>query len=103
MGLLAENPGFATHMADVVKALGHPIRLRTVALLCSGEDSVNNLAERVGVGQAVLSQQLRILRMAGLVSVERKDGFAVYRLAEHRLESLVACLESCTLFKKDGL
>lgn len=103
MGSLAENPDFTAHMAEIVKALGHPIRLRTVALLCSGEDSVNSLADRIGVGQAVLSQQLRILRMAGLVRVERKDGFAVYGLAEPRLESLVNCLESCTLFKKEGL
>ncbi|MFZ2634954.1 MAG: metalloregulator ArsR/SmtB family transcription factor [Rectinemataceae bacterium] len=103
MGSLAEDAGFAAHMAEVVKALGHPVRLRTVALLCRNEESVNTLAGLLGVEQPILSQQLRILRLAGLVKTERKDGFAVYRLAEPRLQTLIACLESCTLFEKEGI
>ena len=74
MGSLAKDPGFAGHIAGVTKALGHPTRLRIVALLCEGDMHVGSLAEALGSPQAIVSQQLRILRMSGLVSVARVDG-----------------------------
>jgi len=49
----------------------------------------------LGTGQAIVSQQLRVLRMRELVSVSRHDGFARYRLAEPRLRKIVKCLEGC--------
>ena len=98
MGSLAEDAVFAKHMAEIVKSLGHPVRLRIVAHLCRNEDSVSNLANKLGVEQPILSQQLRILRARGLVESKRKGGFSVYRLAEPRLENLISCLESCTLY-----
>ena len=97
MGSLAKDPGFAGHIAGVTKALGHPIRLRIVALLCEGELNVGSLAEALGSPQAIVSQQLRILRMSGLVSVARVDGKAVYGLAEPRLRQLLRCLEKCSI------
>jgi len=85
----------AEHLAGILKALSHSIRLRIVAALCERPANVGALALRLGAEQAIVSQQLRILRMSGLVSVERVDGFAVYAIAEPRLASLVSCLEGC--------
>jgi DNA-binding transcriptional ArsR family regulator len=51
----------------VPKAVGNPVRLRIVAALCEGEENVGGLAERLDLKQAIVSQQLRILRMSGLV------------------------------------
>jgi len=95
MGSLAEARPRAKYLADVLKALAHPARLRIVAALCEGEESVIGLAERLGVPQAIVSQQLRILRMSGLVAAERSNGFARYSLAQPRLRELVSCLEGC--------
>jgi DNA-binding transcriptional ArsR family regulator len=95
MGSLAEARPRAVFLADVLKALAHPSRLRIVAALSEGEESVNGLAERLSLPQAVVSQQLRILRMGGLVAAERGGGFARYHLAQPRLRELVACLEGC--------
>ena len=78
MGSLAEERPRAAHLADVLKALAHPARLRIVAALCEGEESVIGLAERLGLPQAIVSQQLRILRMSGLVAAAREKGFARY-------------------------
>jgi DNA-binding transcriptional ArsR family regulator len=83
------------HLAEILKALSHSTRLRIVAALCEGSANVGALAARLGLEQAIVSQQLRILRMSGLVSSERIDGFAVYALAEPRLAALVSCLEGC--------
>jgi ArsR family transcriptional regulator len=85
----------AQHCAGILKALSHPIRLRIVALLSQGKLNVSDLSERLNAHQAIVSQQLRILRMAGLVSFERKNGYAYYELAEPRLAELVRCMEGC--------
>ncbi|HET6451919.1 MAG TPA: metalloregulator ArsR/SmtB family transcription factor [Spirochaetia bacterium] len=95
MGSLAEARPRAAHLADVLKALAHPERLRIVAALSEEEQTVTDLAARLGLPQAVVSQQLRILRMSGLAAVERLGGFARYRLGEPRLRDLLACLEGC--------
>jgi DNA-binding transcriptional ArsR family regulator len=95
MGSVAEDRPRATFLSDVLKALAHPVRLRIVAALCDGETSVIRLAERLGLRQAIVSQQLRILRMSGLVAAVRSRGFSLYTLAQPRLRELVSCLEGC--------
>jgi ArsR family transcriptional regulator len=85
----------AEHVAEVLKAVAHPLRLRIVASLCQREENVGALAERLGASQAVVSQQLRILRSHGLVAATRAGGFARYRLVERNLRGLVRCMEGC--------
>ena len=93
---LCDDGRYARMCADVLKALAHPLRLRIVAALCDGKAHVTALAERLGAGQPAVSQQLRILRMRGLVAVERQGAFARYRLAEPELEPLVSCIVHCS-------
>ncbi len=95
MGSLAEERPRAVHLAEILKALAHPARLRIVAALCEGTESVIGLAERLDLKQAIVSQQLRILRMSGLVAATREGGFARYGLAEPRLRDLITCLNGC--------
>lgn len=84
-----------TRVVEILKAVAHPVRLRAVALLCVGEKNVSELTSELGVGQAIVSQQLRILRMSGLVEVSRHGGFAYYSLAEPHLKDLIRCMEKC--------
>ncbi len=95
MGSPVEARPRAAHLADVLKALAHPERLRIVAALSEEEQTVTGLATRLGLPQAVVSQQLRILRMSGLVAAQRGGGFSRYALAEPRLRDLIACLNGC--------
>lgn len=88
----AERAGEA---AEMLKAIAHPLRLRLVAILAQGELHVGALAERLGVPQAIVSQQLRILRMRQLVGVTRQGGLACYRLSEEHLRDMLACIEGC--------
>lgn len=94
---VADDVDRATRIADILKAVAHPLRLRLVARLCDGPEHVGALADALGQSQAVVSQQLRILRMSHLVSVERTGGHATYSLAEPQLRSLVACMDGCAL------
>ena len=93
-GLICEDAN-CERVLKILKAVAHPVRLRLVALLCRGELHVSALAEVLQINQAIVSQQLRILRMSGLVGSSRQGGFAVYRLTEPRLRDLVACMEKC--------
>ena len=62
---------------DVFAVLGDPVRRRIVELLAAGERSAGALGEVVhgefGISQPAVSQHLRTLREAGLVTV-RADG-----------------------------
>ena len=92
---LPDDPDHADHCADILKALGHPLRLRLIALLCESDENVSGIARRLGARQSAVSQQLRILRLNGLVDAERSDGFSVYRLARPRLVDIIRCVERC--------
>lgn len=85
----------AEQLSHILKALGHPLRLRIVALLCERDEHVNGIAERLGAPQAMISQQLSVLRMNRLVESRREGGFAYYSIAEPRLRELMGCLEGC--------
>ena len=54
--------------AEVLKALGHPIRLRILSVLSGGPVHVNGLAAALDTPQAIVSQQLRVLRSCKLVA-----------------------------------
>ncbi|MCU0302632.1 MAG: metalloregulator ArsR/SmtB family transcription factor [Thermoanaerobaculales bacterium] len=55
------------------RALGHPARLRTAAMLRTGELCLCQITEVLGLAPSTVSLHLKELRRAGLVS-ERKDG-----------------------------
>jgi DNA-binding transcriptional ArsR family regulator len=63
--------------AEFFKTLGHPARIRVLELLSEREHAVAEMLPEVGIEAANLSQQLAVLRRAGLV-VTRKEGSTVY-------------------------
>lgn len=89
------DPRAIPHIAGILKALGHPQRLRLVEILARGETSVGALQEKLGASQAIVSQQLRILRTSGIVTFRRQGTLSFYSLAIPGLLSLLTCLHSC--------
>ncbi|MCC7355656.1 MAG: winged helix-turn-helix transcriptional regulator [Anaerolineae bacterium] len=78
--------------ARCLKALDHPARLRILAALRYGEQCVCHLEALLDKSQAYVSQQLAILREAGLVQ-DRKEGQRVYyAIADDRLPLLLDLL-----------
>ena len=64
------------------KALAHPVRLQILDMLRDGEVCVCHMEAALDKRQAYISQQLMVLRDAGLVE-SRKDGLSVfYRLVD---------------------
>ena len=63
--------------AELFKALAHPARVRALEVLVEGERTVGELQPLVGIESSHLSQQLGVLRRAGLVT-SRKEGSSVH-------------------------
>jgi ArsR family transcriptional regulator len=64
-------------LVDLLKTLGHPARLRILALLRGGEMCVCQINSVLGLAASTVSEHLTELRRAGLLA-ERKDGRWVY-------------------------
>lgn len=92
---IRKDPERAEHISVLLRAVAHPLRIRIIATLCKEEAHVSALAEALEAPQAIVSQQLRILRAERLVAARREDGHAYYRIAEPALRDLVCCMEKC--------
>ncbi|WP_214402339.1 ArsR/SmtB family transcription factor [Pseudonocardia lacus] len=80
--------------AELFKTLGHPVRIRVLELLSVREHAVSGLLAEIGVEPASLSQQLAVLRRAGLVAT-RKEGSAVhYSLTSPQVSELMRVARS---------
>jgi ArsR family transcriptional regulator len=81
--------GFAEHTdfleeAEILKVLGHPIRLKIVAGLCTKECNVKHIWECLELPQATVSQHLALLKNKGIISGKR-EGVEVYYSVTHPL------------------
>lgn len=76
--------------AELFRALAHPARIRALEVLVDGECAVGELAGIVGIEASHLSQQLRILRRAGLVASRREGSTVYYSIREPLLVELLA-------------
>lgn len=76
-------------IAGLFKALAHPTRLAILHALAQGETCVCHLTALLRRRQPYISQQLMILRDAGLVSDRREGLMVYYRLSDARLAELI--------------
>ncbi len=83
------------HLAQVLKAVAHPLRLRLLDLLCRSEHTVNELTAHLGIAQALVSQQLKTMRSAGILAVRQDGARRIYSLALSQLRHLIECMASC--------
>ena len=67
--------------AELFRTLGHPTRIRVLELLQDGARSVHELLTEIEVEASNLSQQLAVLRRAGLVRSSRDGATVLYSLA----------------------
>ncbi|OPJ63444.1 ArsR/SmtB family transcription factor [Clostridium oryzae] len=73
----------------VFKALGHPIRYKIVKFLYDGPKCVCKLNEDIEFSQANLSQHLKILKEAGILSSEKIGMNMHYSLANDEIKSII--------------
>jgi ArsR family transcriptional regulator len=83
--------------ARIIKVLGHPLRLRILESLERGELNVAELQEATGASQALVSQQLGILRAHGVVEPRRDGPRVFYRVIEPKVARILDCIRECDL------
>ncbi|WP_395154789.1 ArsR/SmtB family transcription factor [Ilumatobacter sp.] len=76
--------------AEFFKTLGHPVRIRIIEVLAGGSRSVSAMQPDVGVESAHLSQQLAIMRRAGIVSAERQGSSMIYSVVDPQVFELLS-------------
>jgi DNA-binding transcriptional ArsR family regulator len=75
--------------AELFKALSSSSRLALLTRLASAPQTVTELASATGLSQPLVSQHLKTLRTAGLVSVERLGREARYDVADRHVTHIV--------------
>ncbi len=63
--------------SEILKVLGHPIRLKIVAGLISQACNVKKIWECLGLPQATVSQHLALLKNKNII-IGRREGVEVY-------------------------
>lgn len=76
--------------ADLFKALAHPARVRVLELLAERAHTVGELAQATGLELSHLSQQVSVLRRAGVVDSRRVRSSVVCSLRDPQTAELLA-------------
>jgi DNA-binding transcriptional ArsR family regulator len=75
--------------AEFFRTLGHPARIRVLELLAERDYAVHELLERIDIEPSNLSQQLAVLRRAGLVTQHRTGAEVVYSVSVPQVRDLL--------------
>jgi ArsR family transcriptional regulator, arsenate/arsenite/antimonite-responsive transcriptional repressor len=84
-------------MAQLLKALADPVRLRLVSIVAAhdgGEACVCELTEPFGLSQPTISHHLKILVDAGIFTRDKRGVWAYYALAPGVLDAVAAALSA---------
>ena len=76
------------------QALASPVRISIVNRLGFGPSCVNCIAKELGLSQSVVSQHLRVLRLAGIVESDKQGKFIHYSINSNAIDALREFLKS---------
>lgn len=82
----------AEHVAEVLKAVAHPVRLQIVELLEANEMCVGDIVMALGGKQAITSQQLNMMKDKGVLSCRRNGTKVYYRIENKNVIKLLNCI-----------
>jgi DNA-binding transcriptional ArsR family regulator len=90
------NMNARNSQAQLLKTLSHPTRLAVLEILRDGEQCVCHMEAMLGLRQASISQQLMVLREAGLVSVRRSGLNMYYRVTRPQVFTVLDALNAAS-------
>jgi ArsR family transcriptional regulator len=78
--------------SELLKAIAHPVRMEIIVRLKSDGCNVSEIQKNLGLPQSTISQHLRILKNAGVLS-NRRDGTKVcYTIEKEEVLEIVKLL-----------
>jgi ArsR family transcriptional regulator len=99
--LPAHQAATGEDIAVIAKALGHPARIRIVRLLLEKQSCIGwDIVDAVGLAQSTVSEHLRILKSAGIITGEIERPRVCYSLNPERFMPLATLLNA--VFEKDS-
>ncbi len=82
--------------AEILKVLGHPVRLKIVAGLMSQSCNVKKIWECLELPQATVSQHLALLKNKGVI-IGRREGVEVfYQVVSDEARKIISALCECS-------
>jgi DNA-binding transcriptional ArsR family regulator len=84
----------AEELAETLKALASPGRLRLLTELVDGDRAVERLAEAAGLSLSATSHHLRLLRSLRLVRARRDGRHVYYTLHDQHLAELLGAVRN---------
>jgi ArsR family transcriptional regulator len=98
----AETPApSGQDIAAIAKALAHPARIHIVRLLMEKQSCIGcDIVDEVGLAQSTVSEHLRILKAAGVITGEIERPRVCYSLNPESLLPLAGLLNA--IFEKDS-
>ena len=92
----------ASHAAEVLRAVAHPLRLQVIELLEKGELCVGEISAALGEKQAITSQQLTIMKDKGILTSRREGTKVFYRLENNNVAQVLNCVYNHCQTRKKG-
>jgi DNA-binding transcriptional ArsR family regulator len=83
-------PNLQVFKADFFRALAHPVRIRILEVLGSGEHTVQELQQVLRLDQPTVSQQLAVLRGRNIVRTQKIGTAVRYALSDQLISKLLA-------------
>ncbi|MBN2138440.1 MAG: helix-turn-helix transcriptional regulator [Sedimentisphaerales bacterium] len=96
------DTNIAEHVAEVLKAVAHPVRLQIVELLTPGEMCVGDIVEALGEKQAMTSQQLNMMKDKGVLGSRRDGSKVYYHIRNKNVIKLLGCVYNHCQAEKGG-
>lgn len=81
-------------LADIFKALSHPVRVKIVCgLIQKSECNVSKMVENLEIPQPTVSQHLNVLKAAGIIEGYRKGNQVCYKVVSHTTQKIISAVE----------
>lgn len=95
------DPGIV-ELADSLKMLSDPNRLRILCLLLRGERCVCEVEKELGVSQQLASHHLSVLRESGLLKLRKAGTSSYYSVVEEKLDHVMAIFARYLGYRQGG-
>lgn len=92
---------FVNNAAEMLKVMGHPLRIRIAHYLESGERNVGDIALAIEASQSTTSQHLRAMRVRGLLDSRRDATNVYYSIARLEVYKIIQCIREGQLRAAD--
>ncbi len=78
--------------SQILKALAHPVRMEIIDRLEKNGCNVSKIQENLGLPQSTISQHLKVMKNAGILSSHRKGTTVCYRIEIKEIRKILSML-----------